>query len=109
MSISPARCITSVSTCCNASIVGCAAWALTSIGRASATTKYWLWVATVFNFVVPAGAVIDKLWAPHLAWAAPLGAIGGPVWDMTGGRRAAVLAVIWIAGGLRDVHAIDLA
>ena len=83
-----------------ASIVGCAAWVLTSFRRASATTKYWLWVVTVFNFVVPAGAVIDKLWAPHLAWAAPLGAIGGPVWDMTQGRTALVLAVIWITGAL---------
>ena len=83
-----------------ASIVGCAAWVLTSFRRASATTKYWLWVVTVFNFVVPVGAGIDKLWAPHLAWAAPLGAIGGPVWDMTQGRTALVLAVIWITGAL---------
>jgi beta-lactamase regulating signal transducer with metallopeptidase domain len=78
-----------------ASIVGCAAWVLTSFRRVSATTKYWLWVVTVFNFVVPVGAVIDKLWAPHLAWAAPLGAIGGPVWDMTQGPTAVVLAVTW--------------
>ena len=83
-----------------ASMVGCAAWVLTSVGGASATTKYWIWVVTVFNFVVPVGAVIDKLWAPHLAWAAPLGAIGGPVWDMTQGRTAVVLAVIWITGAL---------
>jgi beta-lactamase regulating signal transducer with metallopeptidase domain len=81
-----------------ASIVGAAAWALTSIRGASATTKYWIWVVTSFNFVIPVGALIDKLWAPHLTWAHPLGAIGGPVWDMTEGRRAAVLAVIWIAG-----------
>ena len=83
-----------------ASIVGCSAWVLTSFRHASATTKYWLWVVTVFNFVVPAGAVIDKLWAPHLAWAAPLGAIGGPVWDMTQGRTAVVLAVTWMTGTL---------
>jgi beta-lactamase regulating signal transducer with metallopeptidase domain len=83
-----------------ASIVGCAAWVLTSVRGASATTKYWIWVVTVFNFVVPVGAWIDKLWAPHLAWAAPLGAIGGPVWDMTQGRTAVVLAVIWITGAL---------
>ena len=81
-----------------ASIVGCAAWVLTSIRGASATTKYWIWVVTAFNFVMPAGALIDKLWAPHLAWATPLGAIGGPVWDMTQGRTAVVLAVIWITG-----------
>jgi len=83
-----------------ASIVGCAAWTLTSFRHASATSKYWLWVVTVFNFVVPTGLAIDKLWAPHLAWAAPLGAIGGAVWDMTRGRTAVVLAVIWMTGAL---------
>ena len=83
-----------------ASIVGSAAWVLTSIRGASATTKYWVWVVTAFNFVVPSGALIDKLWAPHLTWARPLAAIGGPIWDMTEGRTAVVLAVIWMAGTL---------
>jgi beta-lactamase regulating signal transducer with metallopeptidase domain len=82
-----------------ASIVASAAWALTSILRASATTKYWIWVATAFNFVLPSGALIDKLWALHLTWARPLGAIGDPVWDMTQGRTAVVLGVIWMTGG----------
>jgi beta-lactamase regulating signal transducer with metallopeptidase domain len=81
-----------------ASMVATAAWALTSILRASATTKYWIWVATVFNFVLPSGALIDKLWAPHFKWARPLGAIGGPVWDMTQGRTAVILGVIWMTG-----------
>jgi beta-lactamase regulating signal transducer with metallopeptidase domain len=81
-----------------ASIVGSAAWVLTSLRGASATTKYWIWVVTAFNFVVPSGALIDKLWAPHLTWARPLGAIGGPIWDMTEGGTAVVLAVIWMAG-----------
>ena len=83
-----------------ASLVGTAAWVLTSIRAASATTKYWIWVVTAFNFIVPVGAMVDKLWAPHLAWATPLGAIGGPVWDMTQGRTSVVLAVIWITGAL---------
>jgi beta-lactamase regulating signal transducer with metallopeptidase domain len=82
-----------------ASIVASAAWALTSIPRASATTKYWIWVATAFNFVLPSGALVDKLWAPHLTWARPLGAIGGSVWDMTQGRTAVILGVIWMVGG----------
>ena len=83
-----------------ASIVSSAAWALTSILRASATTKYWIWVATAFNFVLPSGALIDKLWAPHLRWATPLGVIGGLIWNMTQGQTAVVLAGIWIAGTL---------
>jgi beta-lactamase regulating signal transducer with metallopeptidase domain len=83
-----------------ASIVGVAAWILTSIRRASATAKYWFWVLTAFDFIVPTGAIVDKLWAPHLWWAAPLGAIGGPIWDMTEGRTAVVLGVIWVVGVL---------
>jgi len=83
-----------------ASIVGSAAWLLTSIRSASPTTKYWMWVVSAFNFVVPVGAVIDKLWAPHLTWAAPLGAIGGPIWDLTQGRAVVVFTVIWITGAL---------
>jgi beta-lactamase regulating signal transducer with metallopeptidase domain len=81
-----------------ASIVGLVAWALTSILRASATTKYWIWVVTGFNFVVPSGAFLDKVWAPHLTWATPLGAIGDPVWVMTEGRTAVVLGAIWMTG-----------
>lgn len=83
-----------------ASIVGSAAWALTSIGAASATTKYWIWVVTALNFFLPLGAVIDKLWAPHLVWAAPLGAIGGPIWEMTQGRTAVLLVVMWAMGAV---------
>jgi len=81
-----------------ASIVASGAWALTSILRASATTKYWIWVVTAFNFVLPSGALIDKLWAPHLTWARPLSVIGGPVWVMTEGRTAMVLGTIWMTG-----------
>jgi beta-lactamase regulating signal transducer with metallopeptidase domain len=83
-----------------ASIVACVTWALTSIRSVSATTKHWIWVVTALNFVVPVGAVVDKLWASQLRWAAPLGAIGGPVWDMTEGRTAVVVAAIWIAGAV---------
>jgi beta-lactamase regulating signal transducer with metallopeptidase domain len=82
-----------------ASIVASATWAFTALLRASATTKYWIWVATTLNFVLPSGALIDKLWAPHLTWARPLGAIGDPVWNMTQGRTAVVLGVVWMTGG----------
>src|SRR5277367_5478867 len=82
-----------------ASIVASAAWALTSVLRASATTKYWVWVATVFNFVLPSGALIDSLGAPHLTWASPLSAIGAPVWDVTQGRAAVILGAVWMTGG----------
>ena len=83
-----------------ASMAATAAFALTSILRASATTKYWIWVATAFNFVLPSGALIDKIWAPHFTWARPLGAIGGPVWDLTQGRTSVTLAAIWVIGAV---------
>jgi len=86
-----------------ASIVGAAAWVLTTIRGASATTKYWIWVVTALNFIAPTGALIDELWAPHLRWAAPLGVIGAPIWNMTQGRTAAVVAGIWMAGALAMV------
>jgi beta-lactamase regulating signal transducer with metallopeptidase domain len=82
-----------------ASLVASAVWALTSVSRASATTKYWIWVATACNFVLPSGALIDKLWAPHLRWARPLGAIGDPVWNMSQGRTAVILGAVWMTGG----------
>lgn len=81
-----------------ASIVALATWGLTSLLRASATTKYWIWIATAFNFVLPSGALIDKLWAPHLTWARPIGAIGDPVWNMTHGRPAVILGLLWMTG-----------
>lgn len=83
-----------------ASIVACAAWALTSIRGGSATTKYWIWVVTTLNFMVPTGALIDKMWTPHLTWAAPLGVIGDAAWNLTQGRIAVMLALIWLFGAL---------
>ena len=91
-----------------ASIVACAAWALTSIRGGSATTKYWIWVVTTLNFMVPTGALIDRLWAPHLAWAAPLGVIGEAAWNLTQGRVAVVLALIWFFGATAMVMRLVL-
>src|ERR1051326_2263848 len=83
-----------------ASVVASAALVLTSIRGASATTKYWIWVVTAFNFIVPVGAIVDEVWKLHLRWAAPLGALGGPIWNLTQGGTAVLLAAIWIAGTL---------
>jgi beta-lactamase regulating signal transducer with metallopeptidase domain len=79
-----------------ASMVGLAAWALTSIPGGSATTKYWIWVATSLNFILPVGAVLDKLWARHLSWAAPLGIIGDFANTSTQGRTATMLSGVWL-------------
>jgi beta-lactamase regulating signal transducer with metallopeptidase domain len=79
-----------------ASIVGCAAWALTSIPGGSATTKYWIWVATSLNFILPVGAVLDKVWSSHFSWAAPLGVVGEFANNISRGRTATILSVVWL-------------
>jgi beta-lactamase regulating signal transducer with metallopeptidase domain len=81
-----------------ASIVWFAAWILTSIQQgSSAGTKYWIWVATSVNFILPAGAVLDKLWASHLSWATPIGLIGELGLVIS---RNALVVVVWFLGAM---------
>jgi beta-lactamase regulating signal transducer with metallopeptidase domain len=51
-----------------ASIVWLAAWLLTSLPRGTATTKYWIWVATSLNFVLPLSALPDRFWPSRISW-----------------------------------------
>lgn len=82
-----------------ASLVCCAAWVLTSLPRVSATAKYWIWVATAVNFMVPLGGFIDKFGAAHISWATPLGIL-----DDVGVRVArspsvlGAIALVWLLG-----------
>jgi beta-lactamase regulating signal transducer with metallopeptidase domain len=69
-----------------ASIVGLVAWALTSIPFGSATTKYWIWVATSLNFVLPFSVIFDGIRTPH------------PATMMT--MSAPAIAVVWLLGTL---------
>ncbi|PWT93290.1 MAG: hypothetical protein C5B54_02135, partial [Acidobacteria bacterium] len=67
-----------------ASIVCLACWLLTSIRSGSATTKYWIWTVTAFNFLFPLGAIIDKAFSWRLFWPTPLtymGAVGVMIAD----------------------------
>src|SRR5690348_13385778 len=82
-----------------ASMVWFAAWLLTSIPRGSATTKYWIWLATSLNFMLPLGALLDKLLARNLSWASPLGFIGGAGLRIAeDARLASVLGAVWLLG-----------
>jgi beta-lactamase regulating signal transducer with metallopeptidase domain len=83
-----------------ASIVWLAAWFLTSIPIGSATTKYWIWVATSLNFILPMGAVLDTFWASRLSWAAPLSIIGEAASRISRSPAAAVLGVGWLLGAI---------
>ena len=48
-----------------ASIVCLAAWVLTSLWKGNATWKYWIWVATSLNFIVPLGGFFNRFGASH--------------------------------------------
>jgi beta-lactamase regulating signal transducer with metallopeptidase domain len=82
-----------------ASMVWLAAWVLTSIPRGSATTKYWIWLVTSLNFILPLGVVLDKLLARHLAWARPLSVIGNVGLGIAQNAALAVpLGIVWLLG-----------
>jgi beta-lactamase regulating signal transducer with metallopeptidase domain len=81
-----------------ASLVWFAAWTLTSIVRGTATAKYWIWVATSLNFVLPLGAVLDKSLAAHLSWAKPLGVIGDA--GLRIADNAAMVGAVWFLGAM---------
>ena len=82
-----------------ASMVAIVAWLLTVTLRASATMKYWIWVATLLNFALPLGALIDKSLASHLHWARPLGVVGDAAFRITEpGPTATLLSALWLLG-----------
>jgi len=81
-----------------ASAVGIAAWVLTSIPYGSATTKYWIWVATSLNFIFPIGAILDALGAPHLKWASPLSLVGDAASRLSRSPAAPILLLAWLSG-----------
>ena len=82
-----------------ATVACLAAWALTSIWKAAATAKYWVWVATSLNFLVPLGGFINGFGASHIPWATQL-----PGLDDFGIRISrnltvgSVLLAVWLCG-----------
>ncbi len=82
-----------------ASTVSIAALALASIPRGSATMKYWIWVATSLNFILPVGATLDWFWAAHLSWAKPIGIIGGEIHDtLENAAASTAVGLVWLLG-----------
>lgn len=81
-----------------ASLVWFAAWTLTSIVRGTTTTKYWVWIATSLNFVLPLGAVLDKSLAAHLSWAKPLAVIGDA--GLRIADNATMVGAVWLLGAM---------
>jgi beta-lactamase regulating signal transducer with metallopeptidase domain len=79
-----------------AGLVALAAWAATTSRRMSATAKYWIWVATSINFLLPAGVVVDRLRPPNVSWALPLEDFGNVVARHT--SVGAAIAAAWAVG-----------
>ncbi|HTD11895.1 MAG TPA: M56 family metallopeptidase [Steroidobacteraceae bacterium] len=82
-----------------ASIVCLAAWVLTSLWKGNATWKYWIWVATSLNFIVPLGGFFIRFGASPVAWATQLSVLDdvgiGISRNLTVG---AVLFGVWLTG-----------
>jgi len=82
-----------------ATVVCLAAWVLTSIWNGAATAKYWIWVATSLNFMVPLGGFFNGFGASRVSWATQLAGLDdvgiGISRNLTAG---AVLLGVWLCG-----------
>ena len=82
-----------------ASIVSLAAWVLTSLWKGNATWKYWIWVATSLNFIVPLGGFFNRFGASPVSWATQLSGLDDVGIGIS--RNLAVGAVlfgVWLFG-----------
>jgi beta-lactamase regulating signal transducer with metallopeptidase domain len=79
-----------------ASLAAVAAWAATSSRRMSATAKYWIWVATSINFLLPVGVVLDRVRPPNVSWVLPLEDFGNVAARHT--SLGAAIASAWAVG-----------
>lgn len=84
-----------------ASVACLAAWALTSLWKGAATAKYWIWVATSLNFVVPLGGFFNGFGASHISWASQLAALADVGIGLSRNLgTGAVLLAVWLCGAL---------
>jgi beta-lactamase regulating signal transducer with metallopeptidase domain len=82
-----------------ASILCLAAWALTSIRGGRATWKYWIWVATSVNFMVPLGGFFNGFGSSRVSWATQLGGLDDlAIVISRNGIVGAVFFGVWLCG-----------
>ncbi|MBV9724661.1 MAG: hypothetical protein JO299_05745, partial [Gammaproteobacteria bacterium] len=82
-----------------ASVLCLAAWALTSIRGTNATWKYWIWVATLANFMVPLAGFFNGFAASRVSWATQLGGLDGVGIEISRNPTiGAVLLGVWLLG-----------
>jgi len=84
-----------------ASIVWLAAWVLTSLWKGNATWKYWIWVATSLNFIVPLGGFFNRFGAAHVSWATQLRGLDDVGIAVSRNLTVgAVLSGVWLLGAV---------
>jgi beta-lactamase regulating signal transducer with metallopeptidase domain len=82
-----------------ASVVCLAAWVLTSLWKGNATWKYWIWVATSLNFIVPLGGFFDRFGASRVSWATQLSGLDDiGIGISRNPRVGTVLLAVWLFG-----------
>jgi beta-lactamase regulating signal transducer with metallopeptidase domain len=78
-----------------------AAWALTSIRWGSPTAKYWIWVATSLNFILPLSTLLDGFGAAHISGMTTLNVargVGNGI--LRSAQVGSVLWGVWLLGAL---------
>jgi len=84
-----------------ASIVCLAAWVLTSLWNGTATAKYWIWVATLLNFMIPLGGFFNGFGATRVSWATQLGGLDDFGIAISRNLTAGVLLLaVWLCGAI---------
>jgi beta-lactamase regulating signal transducer with metallopeptidase domain len=82
-----------------ASVVCLAAWALTSFWKGGDTAKYWIWVVTSVNFMVPFAGFFNGFGSSRLSWATQLGGLDTVGFEVSHNLSAgAVLLGVWVSG-----------
>jgi beta-lactamase regulating signal transducer with metallopeptidase domain len=54
--------------------------------------------STSLNFILPVGAVLDRVWASQLSWASPLGIVGDAAYRIVRVPAGSALGVVWALG-----------
>jgi beta-lactamase regulating signal transducer with metallopeptidase domain len=82
-----------------ASLVCLGAWILTSLWSGAATAKYWIWVATSINFLVPLAGFFNGFGGTRVVWATQLGGLDEVGIEISRNLSAgAVLLGVWLCG-----------
>lgn len=82
-----------------ASVVCLAAWILTSLWKGGETVKYWIWVVTSVNFMVPLAGFFNGFGSSHLSWATQLAGLDRVGYDVSRNLSAgALLLAVWLCG-----------